>query len=309
MAIQRSEWQFHFIFAVSPGRHPSATSVDGCTQPLRMCRLYGFRSSAHESVHAPLVAERNSLRRQSIEHPDGWGIAAYVKGTLPEVAHGLGPAHLDPEFERVSGLLQARAVLAHVRLASVGEIDAKNAHPFVFGRWTFCHNGTINGYEIARPRLEQQIAPKFRKRLRGTTDSERCFGMFLTRLFSKVKEDAPAPVELVAWALADTMHSVAQIADKPGETPSAMNFVASDGELLVATRRGRTLWMSTEVDGGQPLKGWPTAAQRLHAFQVASEQLGGPDAWLEVPSEGVVGVDSAVRFFAATVPALLETLS
>ena len=57
----------------------------------------------------------------------------------------------------------------------------------------------------------------------------------------------------------------------------------------------------------RPLKDWPKAAQRLHGFQVASEELGGPDAWLEVPSEGVVGVDSAVRFFAATVPALLKS--
>jgi predicted glutamine amidotransferase len=272
-----------------------------------MCRLYGFRSSAHESVHAPLMAERNSLRRQSIEHPDGWGIAAYVKGTLPEVAHGLGPAHMDPEFERVSGLLQARAVIAHIRLASVGAVSPRNAHPFVFGRWTFCHNGTVHDFANARVALEQAIAPKFRKRLVGTTDSERCFGIFLTRLFSKAKEDAAVPVEHVAWALAATMATVAELADKPGKTPSAMNFLASDGELMVATRRGRTLWMSSEGQPDQPLKDWPKAAQRLHAFQVASEELGGPDAWLEVPSEGVVGVDSAVRFFAATVPALLKS--
>ncbi len=272
-----------------------------------MCRLYGFRSSAHEQVHAPLVAERNSLRRQSIEHPDGWGIAAYTEGPLPELAHGLGPAHLDPEFERVSGLLQARAVMAHIRLASVGAVDEKNAHPFVYGRWTFCHNGTVNDFESARPALEQEIAPRFRKRLRGTTDSERCFGMFLTRLFAKVKEDAHPAVETVAWALADTMSTVARIADVPGKPPSALNFLASDGELMVATRRGRTLWMSSEAAPNQPLHDWPGAAQRLYAFQVASEELGGPDVWLEVPSEGVVGVDAAVRFFAATVPALLAS--
>lgn len=270
-----------------------------------MCRLYGFRCSAHEPVHAALVSERNSLRRQSVEHPDGWGIAAYVRGPLPEVAHGLGAAHLDPEFERVSGLLQARAVLAHVRLASVGEVDPKNAHPFVHGRWTFCHNGTVSDYKRARPRLEKEVAPRYRKRLLGTTDSERCFGMFLSRLFAKVKEDAHPPVELVAWALADTMAAVAQAADRPGQQPSALNFLATDGELMVATRRGRSLWMASEATAGKPLRDWPNAAQRLHEFQVASEELSATDAWLEVPDEGVVGVDSAVRFFAATVPALV----
>jgi predicted glutamine amidotransferase len=270
-----------------------------------MCRLYGFRCSSHEPVHAPLVAERNSLRRQSVEHPDGWGIAAYVKGALPEVAHGLGAAHLDPEFERVSGLLQARAVLAHIRLASVGEVTPANAHPFVYGRWTFCHNGTVHDFPRAQLALERQMAPKLRRRLGGTTDSERCFGMFLTRLFSRVKEDARPPVEVVAWALADTMATVAKLADRPGEERSALNFLVTDGELMVATRRGRTLWMSTEIEADKAFASWPKAIQRLHAFQVASENLGGPDVWLEVPEEGVVGVDSAVRFFAATIPALL----
>jgi len=270
-----------------------------------MCRFYGFRCSGHETVHAPLVAERNSLRRQSLEHPDGWGIAAYVKGPLPEVAHGLGAAHLDPEFERVSGLLQARAVLAHIRLASVGEVSRANAHPFVYGRWTFCHNGTVTDFQQNQLAIERQMAPKFRRRLSGTTDSERCFGIFLSRLFSRVKEDAHPPVELVAWALADTMNSVAKLTDRPGQPPSAMNFLVTDGELMVATRRGRTLWMSTEVEPDRPLGGWPGPAQRLHAFQVASENLGGRDVWLEVPEEGVVGVDSAVRFFAATVALLL----
>ncbi len=271
-----------------------------------MCRLYGFRCSTHEAVHSALVSERNSLRRQSVEHPDGWGVAAYVRGALPEVAHGLGPAHLDPEFERVAGLLEARAVVAHVRLASVGEVDAKNVHPFVYGRWTFCHNGTVANYATTRGALEREVAPRYRKRLKGTTDSERLFGMFLSRLFSKVKEDAHPPVELVAWALADTMASVAKITDRGGQPPSALNFLASDGELMVATRRGRSLWMSTEATAGKPLRDWPTSAQRLHEFQVASEELSGADAWLEVPDEGVVGVDSAVRFFAATVPALLK---
>jgi glutamine amidotransferase len=48
-----------------------------------MCRLFGFRSAASERVHDALVLERNSLRRQSLEHPDGWGIASWQDGGLP----------------------------------------------------------------------------------------------------------------------------------------------------------------------------------------------------------------------------------
>ena len=99
-----------------------------------MCRLFGFRSAASERVHDALVLERNSLRHQSLEHPDGWGIASWEDGGLPQVARGLGAAHLDPEFERVSSAVKARTVLAHLRLASVGSVKLDNAHPFTHGR-------------------------------------------------------------------------------------------------------------------------------------------------------------------------------
>jgi len=74
-----------------------------------MCRLFGFRSNTAAWVHRSLLTEKNSLRTQSIEHPDGWGIAYYRDRMVPEVAHGVGPAHSDPEFERVSNLLSSHA--------------------------------------------------------------------------------------------------------------------------------------------------------------------------------------------------------
>src|SRR5688572_28080816 len=143
-----------------------------------MCRLFGFRSNVPERVHASLLGEQNSLRAQSVEHKDGWGIAYYEKD-LPEVAHSLGPAHGDPEFERVSGLVSSHAVLAHIRLASVGRIHLLNAHPFVHGPWAFAHNGTVRDFAAHQGALEAQIAPDLREKIQGETDSERCFFLFL----------------------------------------------------------------------------------------------------------------------------------
>src|SRR6478672_6083503 len=101
-----------------------------------MCRLFGFRSNCAARVHPELVTEKNSLRAQSVEHKDGWGIAYYGADPAPQLAHGLGPAHSDPDFERVSSLVTAQAVVAHVRLASVGKVALENAHPFTYGPWT-----------------------------------------------------------------------------------------------------------------------------------------------------------------------------
>src|SRR5205814_46836 len=164
-----------------------------------MCRLFGFRSNQPARVHRSLVAEKNSLLQQSREHKDGWGIAYYGDRPAPEVAHGLGAAHADPEFERVSGLVSSHAVLAHVRLKSVGEVAVRNAHPFLHGRWAFAHNGTVRDFEQHRAELERLIAPELLPELKGETDSERCFLIFLTELEGRAGTDE------VAGALVRTM--------------------------------------------------------------------------------------------------------
>lgn len=249
-----------------------------------MCRLFGFRSNVAAAVHHSLVAEKNSLRKQSREHKDGWGIAYYVDET-PRVAHGLGPAHEDPEFERVSSLVSSHAVIAHVRLASVGKVGLCNAHPFLFERWTFCHNGTVREFDRHRAAFEAEIAPHFRSRLRGDTDSERCFFIFLTRL-ETYGGLAHAGIDEVARALAETMRLVKTRTDT-AEKPSSTNFLVSDGALMVATRRNRTLHFSELGTRADP----PRDGEQLRQFVVASEELSAERHWHPVPEEALVGVD------------------
>src|SRR5262249_51424481 len=263
-----------------------------------MCRLFGFRSATSERVHDALVTERNSLRRQSLEHPDGWGIASWGETGLPQVARGLGAAHLDPEFERISSAVQARTVLAHLRLASVGSIRLDNAHPFLFQRWAFAHNGTLHAFSRHRAAIEALIAPRFAAEMRGDTDSERCFTLFLTRLSQAADLDGRPRLGAVQGALATTRVEVARITDvDAGDGKrSAMNFLITDGELLAATRRDRTLFFAAESAEGVPIVQRPRSGTTVHALEIASEELQGPDVWHQVPQDGVIGIDRDMRF-------------
>src|SRR5499433_95922 len=220
-----------------------------------MCRLFGFRSAASERVHDALVLERNSLRRQSLEHPDGWGIASWQDSGLPQVARGLGAAHLDPEFARVSSAVRAHTVLAHLRLASVGSVKLDNAHPFTHDRWAFAHNGTLHAFDRHRAAIEALIAPAYRT-FRGETDSERCFALFLTRLTTRADLEGKPSLHDVQWALASVLDDIARITDVDvgSGKRSAMNFLVTDGDLLAATRRDRTLFLAAESAEGAPLR-------------------------------------------------------
>jgi predicted glutamine amidotransferase len=287
---------------------PLRTSRGSDMTVTSMCRLFGFHSATRERVHDALVLERNSLRRQSLEHPDGWGIASWQDGELPEIARGLGAAHLDPEFERISSAVQARTVLAHLRLASVGAVKLDNAHPFTHGRWAFAHNGTLHAFDRHRSAIESLIAPRYGELMGGETDSERCFALFLTRLSSRADLAGPVSLADVQWALATTMDEVARITDVDvgNGKRSAMNFLVTDGDLLAATRRDRTLFFAAEADEGVPIPARPTTGTRVYALEVASEELQGPDVWHEVPQDGVIGIDQDLRFVETSLATLLQ---
>ncbi|WIG97854.1 class II glutamine amidotransferase [Myxococcus sp. SDU36] len=269
-----------------------------------MCRLFGFRSAIPAAVHPSLVTEKNSLLIQSREHKDGWGIAAYGAEPAPVVAHGVGPAHCDPDFERVSSRVSSHTVVAHVRLASVGAVELRNAHPFLHGRWAFVHNGTVKEFAQHRAAVEALICPSLRANIQGTTDSERCFYLFLTRLAARHPIDRQVPVEAVARALAETMSLVAAITDVAGqEGRSAMNFLVSDGELMVASRRNRTLFVSTGP-ARDDVSTLPAPGTKLEQLVVASESLCGGPYWAPVAEEDVIGVDANLVFHHWRVPEL-----
>jgi glutamine amidotransferase len=246
-----------------------------------MCRLFGQLAAAHRTASEPLCSAENALRTQSHLHPHGWGIAWYG-ATGPRVRRGVMAAHADLDFVRAGRRARSRIVLAHVRDASVGRVALENTHPFVEGPWVFAHNGTVARYRrsrTVREALLAAISPGRRQGLRGETDSERCFQIFLSRLDLRAGR-GPASVADVRTALAETVALVCTIADR-GELRSTLNFLVSDGRLLCACRHGKPLHVSTEAGGGR-------------IFAVASEPIG-RSGWEAVPEGGFVGVDGALR--------------
>ncbi len=258
-----------------------------------MCRLFGFRSNTAAAVHESLLREKNALQVQSREHKDGWGIAFYGAGVVPEVAHGLGPAHADKDFDRVASLVSSHTVLAHVRLASVGAVEMRNAHPFTHGSWAFAHNGTIQDFASHQAAIEARIDPGLRERIAGETDSERCFYLFLTRLQAAVPASRPASADEVARALAEVTRYVASLTDR-ADKPSSMNFMVTDGKLLVASRRRRTLFYSEQRKHHAPHPE-PKDGAKLSQLVIASEQLSSEDHWHEIPEDSIVAVDADMK--------------
>ena len=254
-----------------------------------MCRIFGSLSLHPEGVARAVLLAENALRVQSREHPDGWGVAWYVAGA-PTVVRSLEPAHADASFEDAFEAAQSQAVIAHVRKASVGGITLENTHPFEHGRWVFVHNGTLPDWERAQPLVEAQLDPALRRGLRGETDSERCFALFLTRLRLRCDPDAASFDDAVA-ALRETVALVRAASETAPAAPASTTFVLSDGRLLLGCRRGRTLHTSHPAPGSDGRVAW---------FAVSSEAPGTaakehPDPWELIGEDRWCGVDGELR--------------
>jgi glutamine amidotransferase len=251
-----------------------------------MCRLFGQHAHPGFDLCAPLCSAENALRFQSHKHPHGWGVGWYEAGS-PVVRRGTLPAHADEAFVDAARAACSEVVVAHVRDASIGPVAARNTHPFHHARWLFAHNGTVAGYarsEEVRQRILAEIDVDLRPAVRGETDSERCFLVFLTRLRARGALDG-ASLSQVERALLETTDAISRIADPGGGKPSTLTFVVSDGRVLAASRHGKTLHVATD-------------AGPRHVFAVASERIGA-GAWREVPEGAVVGTDDGVRAYSS----------
>ncbi|HET8538262.1 MAG TPA: class II glutamine amidotransferase [Anaeromyxobacter sp.] len=248
-----------------------------------MCRLFGQHAHPEFDLCEPLCTAERSLRFLSHQHPHGWGIGWWEAG-VPRVRKGLLPAHSDENFVAAARGARSDVVVAHVRDASIGPVTPANTHPFAFGRWLFAHNGTLARYKkvhAVRDAILAEVDPDLRPLVRGETDSERLFLLFLGRLRARAPLDGATAAQ-VRRALAETTEVAARIADAGTEKPSSMNFLVSDGRVLVACRRGRSLHLAAD-------------AGPRHAFVVASEPVGSGARWEEIPEGGFVATEDGRR--------------
>ncbi|MDQ1634458.1 MAG: gamma-glutamyl hercynylcysteine S-oxide hydrolase [Frankiaceae bacterium] len=179
-----------------------------------------------------LLRQSYAPRRQKYGtvNADGFGVGWYSP-SRPEPARyrTSQPLWSDESFASIAGVIESGCVLAGVRSASVGmPVEVTATAPFTDGRWLFGHNGFVPDASVLRGLLPRGAVPESR------VDSALLWAMVSAQL------DAGRPA---AAAVADIVTAVGEA------TPGRMNLFLTDGEQLVASAWGDTLWVRETTDG------------------------------------------------------------
>jgi glutamine amidotransferase len=211
-----------------------------------MCQLLAINSVE------PL--EANPLLREFFTHadtnPHGWGVAdlSFREGSI---VRSIERADKSPEAERfLARTRHYTNALAHIRAATVGQVEIENSHPFTAidasGRhWTLIHKGTIFDFEPLNPYFRQQV---------GTTDSERILRYLIDHLNAAIDEKG-APLE------ADERFAVFSRLVEEMSEGNCLNLIIFDsdqffvhanyqGALSMLASEGRVLLCTSALEAG-----------------------------------------------------------
>ncbi len=260
-----------------------------------MCRLYALRANEPTRVECSLVRAQNALMEQSkndnegLMHGHGWGVADYPDG-VPTVEKQTWAAYHGEHFAKKAARVYAHTVVAHVRRATVGEPSFENTHPFSYGRWIFAHNGTILHFEEIRKYLLDATDFGQHNAIRGTTDSEHVFH-YLLSLWAKHPEREL--LETVRLGLNQIVHWCHMV---DSETNPALNIVLTDGNQLIGSRLGRSLWflyrqLTFVCDICEKSHVHSETGADYRSVEIASEPLTSESGWKGVPDASVFAVD------------------
>lgn len=200
-----------------------------------MARLVGFISNRPDLGARVIELESRALLvRKKPGVVPGWGVGFYQAG---EILLRRRPIDDRSELSFIDMTKDARGdlLVAHVRVATVGTARAENTHPFRYRQWLFAHTGTIEAFPTLRGRLAESLPQFLQRDVRGDTDSEILFHLFLSFLHDAGQLDRPhVEAAKTRAALRACISLVDRLCAEEGLPPSAMNILVSNPEYLLA---------------------------------------------------------------------------
>lgn len=195
-----------------------------------MCRLAAY-IGPELSLREFIISPVHSLYRQSwaakemqdaILNADGFGFCWY-QDSLPRRYRNTEAIWSDQNLPELADSLKQRLWLAYVRSATAGQgMGPDNTQPFIHNKTSFFHNGYIAEFELLKPSLIEILDTRYLSLIRGNTDSEYLFALWLQSQSS-------------SHSMLETFqHFRATLYSLCDNTPALLSLLISDGDKIYA---------------------------------------------------------------------------
>jgi len=213
-------------------------------------RIFGFIGNRPDVGARVLGLSPGVLRVHSGPgQPVGWGVGFYQHGEVLLRRRPLDERETIDLAEFTENV-RSDTLVGDVRRATTGTPTTENTHPFRYHHWLFAHSGTISGFERLRERLLESQPDFLRRNVRGDTDTECLFYLFLSFLHDAghLRQEEIAP-EHARTALQSALSLVDRMSAEEGHTANDADVLLTNGEFLMALHRGESLMGYRVIDG------------------------------------------------------------
>jgi predicted glutamine amidotransferase len=262
-------------------------------------------SSDPNLLKCELARLEGQVTLQAEPRANAVGVGAYADGEvlLRRLSSdvGLTVRTLAPPHE-------SAALVFHEGKLPVGMSLEDNTQPFRVRAWLFAHQGALKGFEQLRSSLLEQLPEFLRWQVKGATDSEVAFAHFLKHLREQGRlEDPRLEAEVAARLLVDTARELERASAQGGAArTSTLNFVATNGRILVATRSGDAPLYYTRLEGtdrcevcgltpATPETHPTMIAHRRHRAVVVASHVKRSQGWVELAQGTALAVSEDLQ--------------
>ena len=203
-----------------------------------MARMFGFIGNRADLGVRVLKLHADTLKvNRPADESLGWGIGFFQSGEVLLRRRPIDEREVIDLAEAAENV-RTDVLIGHVRRASVGSLRTENTHPFRYRMWLFAQTGTIGGFSRLRERLLASQPEFLRRNVRGDTDSELFFYLFLSFLHDAGHlDEAHVAPEHVATALRSSISLVDRLSAEEGHGENRGDLLVTNGEHMVAVHR------------------------------------------------------------------------
>jgi glutamine amidotransferase len=202
-----------------------------------MSKLFGCLINDPHLVAHVLLPFQPILYVSEAESPYGWGVAHHIHHEVlkKDVLAKRRPRQVgELDFYKLLRDVAAHAIVGQVRRLGLGSAIPENTPPFTFRSWSCGHTGYVDRFDQIRPWLLNSIPAFLRRNIKGVTDSEALFHLFLAFLHDEgLLEAQEVTLGDAATALAATYRTVSRFVRDAGGGASGFNLVVTNGRIML----------------------------------------------------------------------------